>query len=311
MSQTIGYARVSATDQGPRLATVHPIRLDQTTAGDALAALERHLGRCSLAPKTVVEYRRQAGAYVAWLECEPHPDAFADDVGADAAVTAWRRYLLGERKLAPNTVNQGLAAVALMYELCRIRIKVKRAVVPKPGEPDALSRADEGKLRRCAERRGTRDAAVIGAMLGAGPRVAECARLAVDDVAITARTASIRLFGKGDQVRHVPPSLYAADKLRDWLHVHPGGDALWIGQRGPLTRKGVIQLVYAVGDAAGLTNLHPHRLRHTYATRLREGGADLAQIQMLMGHASVETTARYTRPGAAEIAALVEQALDY
>jgi integrase/recombinase XerC len=70
-------------------------------------------------------------------------------------------------------------------------------------------------------------------------------------------------------------------------------------------------VVRTVGKDAGLPGLRPHRLRHTYATRLREGGADPAQIQALLGHASIETSARYFRASAAEVAALVDRALDY
>ncbi|WP_407061580.1 tyrosine-type recombinase/integrase [Actinomadura napierensis] len=62
----------------------------------------------------------------------------------------------------------------------------------------------------------------------------------------------------------------------------------------------------AVGDAAGIAGLRPHALRHTYATRLRRGGADPAQVQYLLGHASVATSGRYFRAGAAEVASVVE-----
>jgi len=64
--------------------------------------------------------------------------------------------------------------------------------------------------------------------------------------------------------------------------------------------------VLAVGADAGLAGLRPHRLRHTYGTRLRQGGADPAQIQALMGHASIDTTARYFRAGPAEVAGVVD-----
>lgn len=293
------------------LAQVVPIRVDQTTGTDALAALEWHLDRSSLAPRTVPEYRRQAAAYVEWLAGRPHRDAFEDTVGAEAAVTAWRRYLLGERKLAPSSVNQALAAVTLMYELCRIRIKVKRARVPKPGEPDALTAAQEGALRRAADRRGTRDSAIVGLMLGSGARVAECARLDVEDLAVTERTGTVRLFGKGDEVRSVPLSPAARERVRGWLLAHPGGTKLWVGQRGPLGKAGVTEVLLAAAKQAGLDAFHPHQTRHTYATRLREGGADPAQIQALLGHASIETTARYFRAGAAELAAVVDRVLDY
>ncbi|WP_436799088.1 tyrosine-type recombinase/integrase [Micromonospora fulviviridis] len=69
-------------------------------------------------------------------------------------------------------------------------------------------------------------------------------------------------------------------------------------------------MVLAVGAGVGLPGLRPHRLRHTYATRLRQGGADPAQVQALLGHASLDTTARYFRAGAAEQAAVVERIFD-
>lgn len=294
-----------------QLATVHPIRLEQTTAGDALAALERFLERCSLAAGTVREYRRQAAAYVAWLATDPHPYAFVDAIGAEGAVKDWSRHLLGDRKRAPAYVNQGLAAVTLMYREVKVTISVERARVPRPGQPDALSRADEKKLKWAADHRSPRDNAVIAVLLGTGARVAECARLDIEDVPLTAKTGEVRLFGKGSHVRHVRPSPYAREKLLAWMLEHPGGEKLWAGQRGPLTRKGIIHLVERVAIQAGLPKMHPHQLRHTFATRLREAGVDLQVIQSVMGHASIETTARYTRPGAAEIAALVERALDY
>ena len=109
-------------------------------AGQALAAVHRHLARCKLAPNTVKAYRRQTTAYVNWLTSRTadHPDAFADTVGAEAAVTAWRRHLLRD-KASPASVNQALAAVALLYDQAGLRVAVKRARVPRPGEPDALT----------------------------------------------------------------------------------------------------------------------------------------------------------------------------
>jgi hypothetical protein len=92
-------------------------------------------------------YRRQAAAYAAWLAAHTgdHPDAFTDTVGAEAAVTAWRRHLLRCRA-SPVSVNQALAAVSLLYEHGpQLRITVKRARVPRPGEPDALTPARAGR----------------------------------------------------------------------------------------------------------------------------------------------------------------------
>lgn len=78
------------------------------------------------------------------------------------------------------------------------------------------------------------------------------------------------------------------------------------GRRGRLTTSGITRVVLAVGVDAGLPGLRPHRLRHTYATRLRQGGADPAQVQALLGHASLDATARYFRAGVAEQVAAVE-----
>ena len=207
-----------------------------------------------------------------------------------------------------STVNQALAAVTLMYEQAGLRIDVKRVRIPRPGEPAALTRPEEAALRRAAARRGPRDSAIIAVLLDTGARVEECTRLDAGDFAITARTGEVRLHGKGDEVRSAPLARRARELVSAWLDVrgrHPG--PIWTGQRGPLTISGITQVVLAAGDDAGLPGLRPHRARHTFATRLRQGGADPAQVQALLGHASIDTAARYFRAGSAENAEVVER----
>jgi site-specific recombinase XerD len=282
-------------------------------AGQALAAVHRHLDRCKLAPNTVKAYRRQISACTAWLagHASEHPDAFADLVGAEAAVTAWRRHRLTS-KASPATVNQGLAAVTLMYEhSVRLRIQVKRARLSRPGEPDALTPAQQGAVERAAARRGVRDEAIITVLLYAGARVEECGRLDIQDLAITARTGTVRLHGKGDEVRTIPLPKHARTRISAWLDERGAGEGpLWTGQRGRLTDSGITQVVLAAGAGAGIKGLRPHTLRHPYATRLRQGGADPAQIQALLGHASLDTSARYFRAGTTEQAAIIERVFE-
>jgi integrase/recombinase XerC len=282
----------------------------------ALAAVTVYLDRCKLAANTVKAYKRQTAAFVAWLAADgaaEHPDAFTDVVGAEAAVTAWRRHLLQARKAGPQTVNQALAAVTLLYEHGpQLRITIARAQVPRPGEPVALTRAQQVAVDRAARRRSrtpVRDTAVIAVLRYCGARVEECARLDAEDITITARTGTVRLHGKGDQVRTVPIPAPGRTVIAAWLRErgnHPG--PLWTGQRGRLTISGITQLVLAVGAAAGIPGLRPHRLRDTYATELRLSGADPAQIQALLGHATLETTARYFRAGTEEQQRVVERA---
>ena len=159
---------------------------------------------------------------------------------------------------SPSKVDQALAAVTLMYQQAGIRVAVKRARIPRPGEPDALAPGEEGAVRRAAIRRGPRDAAIIAVLLGAGARVEECARLDADGFAITARTGEVRLHGKGDEVRFVPLSRRARDLVSAWLDErgrHPG--PAWLGQRGPLTISGITQVVLAVGADAGIPGRAP------------------------------------------------------
>uniref|UniRef100_UPI003F497EFB tyrosine-type recombinase/integrase n=1 Tax=Streptosporangium sp. CA-256172 TaxID=3240076 RepID=UPI003F497EFB len=285
-------------------------------AQHALAAVHRHLGRCKLSANTVKAYRRQSSAYAAWLveHGADHDDAFADVVGAEAAVTAWRKHMMGARR-SPATINQALAAVTLLYAQVGLRIDVKSARLPKPGEPDALTPAEQGRVERAAARRGVRDRAIVAVLLYAGARVEECGRLETGDVVLTARTGHVRLHGKGDEVRTVPLPPIAREHLAAWLDTRVGAETpadgtgvpLWCGQRGRLTDSGITQIIVAIGQDAGLPGLRPHRLRHTYATRLRQGGADAAQVQALLGHTSLETTARYFRAGPAEQAAVVDR----
>lgn len=189
---------------------VVPLRPGQhdplAAAGGALAAAHRYLDRCKLSANTVKAYRRHTTAYAAWLagHAAHHGDAFADLVGAEGAVTAWRRDMITARS-SPSKVNQALAAVTLMYEQAGIRIAVKRARIPRPGEPGALTPQQEDAVGR-GHARGPRDAALIAVLLDTGARVEECARLDAGDFAITARTGEIRLHGKGDEVRFVPLS---------------------------------------------------------------------------------------------------------
>lgn len=305
--------------------------VDLAAAGRAArAALEARLDELgeAMSAHTKRAYRRQADAYLDWLaeHADQHPDAFVDAVGATSAVSGWRRRQLGDDGLAPATVNQGLAAVALMYQVAlHIDLAVKRARVAKADAPGALTRPQEAAVRRAADRRGPRDAAIVAVLLGTGARAEECARLRLRDVPATARKGEARLFGKGDEVRKVPLPGPARDRLPAWLGARAellagrpdlaaaaadAGDALWIGQRGVLTVDGITDVVRAVGADAGLPGLRPHKLRHTYATRLREGGADAAQIQALLGHANIATSARYFQASQAELTDLIDRILD-
>lgn len=148
---------------------------------------------------------------------------------------------------------------------------------------------------------GARDAAILELLYATGVRVGELCGLDVDDVDRERRV--VRVLGKGRKERTVPYGVPAARALDDWLLrgrpalVVPGaGAALFLGARGGrIDQRAVRTLVHArLLDVPGAPDLGPHGLRHSAATHLLEGGADLRTVQELLGHASLATTQIYT-----------------
>lgn len=151
-----------------------------------------------------------------------------------------------------------------------------------------------------------RDAAMLELLYATGIRVAELCGLNTGDVDLGRRTA--RVTGKGDKERTVPFGDAAAEATRRWLdsarpHLDAGdgeaGDALFLGVRGKrIDPRQVRRVVDKFGSAAGVGRLRPHDLRHSAATHLLEGGADLRVVQELLGHSSLQTTQLYTHVSA-------------
>lgn len=140
-----------------------------------------------------------------------------------------------------------------------------------------------------------RDDAVLEILYGSGVRVSELCTLELDQLDLDASVLSV--WGKGSKARRVPLSEPAALALRRWLAVRtevlpPDAGAVVFGnERGkPLTPRDVRRIL----DRRSPTPTHPHALRHTFATHLLDGGADLRAVQELLGHADVATTQRYT-----------------
>lgn len=149
--------------------------------------------------------------------------------------------------------------------------------------------------------RATRDRAMVELLYASGIRVGELAGLDIDDVDLEARVATV--LGKGARERTVPFGAPAADALRDWLtQARPrlatadSGPALFLGARGRrIDQRQVRSAVHAVTSRLSPgTDLAPHGLRHTAATHLLDGGADLRSVQELLGHRSLATTQLYT-----------------
>jgi integrase/recombinase XerC len=161
---------------------------------------------------------------------------------------------------------------------------------------------------------GVRDRAVLELLYATGVRVSELCGLDRADVDGARRV--VRVFGKGAKERAVPYGLPAQRALDDWLrHGRPrlatdaSGDALFVGVKGGRLQQTVVRrIVLAAARAAGLPHTSPHDLRHSAATHLLDGGADLRAVQDLLGHASLSSTQIYTHVSTERLRAAFNQA---
>ncbi len=162
---------------------------------------------------------------------------------------------------------------------------------------------------------GSRDLAMLEVLYATGIRVGELVGLDVDDVDRSRRV--VRVFGKGRKERTVPFGLPAQDAVDVWLArgrpalaTSASGPALFLGVRGGrIDPRTVREIVHRrLGDVEGVADLGPHGLRHTAATHLLEGGADLRSVQEVLGHASIGTTQIYTHVSAERLKAAFTQA---
>ncbi|GGV25176.1 tyrosine recombinase XerD [Actinomadura cremea] len=149
--------------------------------------------------------------------------------------------------------------------------------------------------------RGLRDRALLELLYGSGARISEAVGLDVDDLDLAEGVA--RVAGKGGKDRVVPVGDYAARAVDAYLvRARPdlagagrGGPALFLNARGGrLSRQGAWMVLRAAAERAQLSDVSPHTLRHSFATHLLDGGADVRVVQELLGHASVTTTQVYT-----------------
>ena len=172
--------------------------------------------------------------------------------------------------------------------------------LPRPMDVDEVFALLDGPTAESPALLLQRDLAMFELLYGAGLRVSELVRLNVSDVSFDRKTVHVN--GKGGKQRLVPFGAKAAASLSNWLHFRPrfvkqvSGPALFLGRGGHrLSDRAVRSRLRARSDQLGLTaRATPHALRHSFATHLLDGGADLRTIQLMLGHASLGTTQCYT-----------------
>jgi integrase/recombinase XerD len=278
---------------------------DAAATGVADPAVEGFLALLSArrAPRTVEAYRRDLADLATFLGSSP-----ARAGGEE--VEAWLADLRA-RGQAPGSVARRAAAARTFYRhlvalgerednpAARVDLPRRRRRLPRSlslGEVERLIDAANGTTPRSL-----RDRALVELLYGGGLRVSEAVGLERGAVDLEAR--SVRCLGKGDKERVVPLGTQAVEALRRYLaRGRPYLDRrhrpeLFLNaQGGPLTRAGAFLIVRRLAAHAGLDpeRVHPHLLRHSFATHLLEGGADLRSVQEMLGHADLGTTEVYT-----------------
>ncbi len=265
-----------------------------------------HLQNRNLSPHTIKNYRRD-------LSCL---SGFCDKQGvaawADLEVEQVRAYAasLHRRGLAGKSIQRSLSAARAFYRYLLRQGRIERNPVvavsgPKSAKslPKTLSVDQAGALLASATEDQDffelRDRAMLELLYSSGLRVAELVALNLQDVDLS--EATVRITGKGGKEREVPVGRYACAALNAWLRVRagqvaPAMRALFINRSGRrLSIRLVQQRVHYWGRRQGLTmRVHPHMLRHSFASHLLESSGDLRAVQELLGHADISTTQIYT-----------------
>jgi len=266
-----------------------------------------------LSPNTLAAYRRDLARYRRFLSdrgIDDAADAAEEDVAAFVAHLSSSTHDDG-KPYRTSSVARALAAVRSLYRFLAeegdapadptagvVRPRVPRTL-PHPLSVDEVGRILDSPSGGTAP--ALRDAAILETLYGAGLRVSELVGLDVDDLDL--EEGSVRVLGKGSKERVVPLGRYAREALESYLtRSRPSlastssRSALFLNLRGGrLTRQGCDQILRSHVKRAGVSKpVSPHVLRHSFATHLLEGGADVRVVQELLGHASVATTQIYT-----------------
>ncbi len=277
-----------------------------------IARLMDHLRLRSASPHTVRAYRSELMALQGFL------------AGEELTPGLLRAYLAKQQSSgkARRSIARSLSAVKA---LARLRQRTGESVPewlfsvrgPKLERrlPQFLSVEEMARLLSAPEDAsplGRRDRAIFELIYASGLRVSEAVGLDLQDVSLAGR--ELRVHGKGGRERIVPFGRSAERALRIYLGearglLARGGDALFLNRRGGrITQRSVRRILEAYEQAVGLPRRGPHSLRHSFATHLLEGGADLRAVQELLGHQSLSSTQIYTHVQAGRMRAVYRQA---
>ena len=268
-----------------------------------LIRFREYLQASALAPRTVANYLADVRTFIRWYAAANGGAALSDLTAED--IEEYCRYMGNDEGWGPSTVNRRLQAVrkfcsfavkvGLMEDnpAAEVRLREVRPTAPRslgPDEVERLLEAVRGKRPNLVKR----DYAIIRLLLATGIKVGELVDLRLSDIRLGEDGGELTV---GSDRRCIPLDAATCAALRDYLRVRPaspGDGNLFLSQEGrPISRRTVQRLVSAYAAEAGLKGVSPRVLRHTCAKSMLEETGDLATVARLLGHRSLETTARY------------------
>jgi integrase/recombinase XerD len=262
---------------------------------------------CHLAGNTVAAYRRDLARFLRWLQGRPLPQLAIQDL---AQYPAW---LLEHEHLAPSSVARHVISLKMFFRYLQLEGVLRDNLVELLGSPKLWHRVPQVLSVQMVERLFVaptagdpcwrRDRALLELLYATGCRASEVAGMRLADVHLDRGYCTCH--GKGDKQRIVPLGRRAAQRIQEYLATERPAlaarcpipsDWLLLSSRGlRLRRERIWELVKKYALRVGAPpEVSPHTLRHSFATHLLAGGADLRQVQEMLGHASIATTQIYT-----------------
>ena len=311
----------------PRRSTVEePVRDRPGSAGEPSASCSewierfcRHLSdERGLSAHTVQGYRRDLAVFARYLESMRVQDWPMIDARMVRGFVAWRH----RSSVGGRSIQRGLSALRTFFEFCMREAMMTRNPARAVSAPKASRRLpntlDVDRAGALVELDGQaplslRDRAMLELTYSSGLRLSELCTLAVADVDLEG--GLVKVLGKGRKVRVVPVGRHAREAVRAWLAVRadlagPGENALFVSRRGRRISARTVQARFAkraLERGIGV-HVHPHMLRHSFATHLLESSGDLRAVQELLGHADIGTTQVYTHLDFQHLASVYDRA---
>ena len=270
---------------------------------------------------TIQSYLSDLKHFAEWFE-GTNGEEFKPGAITPIDVGEYKSYLQTVKGFKPATINRRLAAIKRLCRWARTQGLIEenpaseiKGVPRARTAPKALTRREAAHLVRMAQRHGSkRDVAILQLLRHTGVRVSELVNLTLEDLQISERKGQITVrYGKGGRYREIPLNRDARRALREYLAVRPKVEDkhLFIGQRGNgLGRAAVYDVVTKYARLAGLEDVSPHTLRHTFGKLALDEGENLVTVAHLMGHSRLDTTAIYTQPSRKDLEEAVGKLAD-